>query len=598
MHHVQRTSEPGDEPERALRLVHVTTVPLSLVALINRQVSYMQARGYDVHGVSSAGALAAEFTRACSAPHHAVPMTRRITPFRDLVALWRLHRTFGRIDPHIVHTHTPKAGLLGILAACTKSVPVRVYHLRGLRYATTTGVTRSILVNAERLACLASHRVIAVSHSVRAQALHDRLCRSGKIIVLASGSGNGVDARGRFNPDFPSTRTRTALRAALGIPEDALVIGMVGRLTPEKGVIELSEAWRQIRDELPSARLLLAGPLEVDAALPPHVLEQLRADHRVHLPGFGLAEDMPDFYRVMDVFVLPSYREGLPNALLEASAMRLPVVATRVAGCVDVVEDGVNGTLIPVAQVEPLAAALRTYLTDPERRQQHGGAARERVLEYFQPERIWLALHEEYQRLWRARSRYRGKRTFDLLAASAALIVTTPLLALVAVLVRLVDGAPVFFRHVRPGWQGTPFTLLKFKTMRPALCATDRTDAERITPLGRFLRATSLDELPQLVNVLRGEMSLVGPRPLLMEYLSAYTAWQAHRHDVKPGITGLAQVSGRRDLTWEQKLELDLWYVDHCSLAMDVRILGATAWKVLTREGTEPGADARPGSCT
>lgn len=185
-----------------------------------------------------------------------------------------------------------------------------------------------------------------------------------------------------------------------------------------------------------------------------------------------------------------------------------------------------------------------------------------------------------------------GKRLFDLAAAGLGLLVLSPLLLALAILVRARHGAPVLFRQERPGYKGIPFHVHKFRTMNGARAAdgTLLPDAERLTSLGRFLRATSLDELPELVNVLRGEMSLVGPRPLLMQYLERYSPEQMRRHDALPGITGWAQVNGRNALTWEDKFRLDVWYVDHWSFWLDIKILLLTLWKVLTREGiSQPG---------
>ncbi len=185
-----------------------------------------------------------------------------------------------------------------------------------------------------------------------------------------------------------------------------------------------------------------------------------------------------------------------------------------------------------------------------------------------------------------------GKRVLDLTLAVPLLLVASPLLLAIAALLRLRLGRPVLFRQQRPGLHGRPFTLLKFRTMTEARDASGALlpDAERLPAFGRFLRSTSLDELPELVNVLRGEMSLVGPRPLLMQYLDRYTPEQMRRHEVRPGITGWAQVNGRNALTWEQKFALDIWYVEHLSLWLDLRIMALTVWKILTREGiAEPG---------
>jgi len=184
------------------------------------------------------------------------------------------------------------------------------------------------------------------------------------------------------------------------------------------------------------------------------------------------------------------------------------------------------------------------------------------------------------------------KRLFDISVASLVLVLLSPILLVVALMVRINLGAPVLFRQVRPGLGGQPFVLLKFRTMRDAVDGSGNPlpDEQRLTRLGKFLRASSLDELPELWNVLKGDMSLVGPRPLLMEYLSLYTREQARRHDVRPGITGWAQVNGRNALDWEERFAMDVWYVDNCSFWLDVKILWLTLLKVIRAEGvSQPG---------
>jgi lipopolysaccharide/colanic/teichoic acid biosynthesis glycosyltransferase len=205
-----------------------------------------------------------------------------------------------------------------------------------------------------------------------------------------------------------------------------------------------------------------------------------------------------------------------------------------------------------------------------------------------------------------------AKRLFDLVLTLPGLIVLSPILGLIALAVWINHGRPVLFRQVRPGYGGKPYTVFKFRTMRMALTSDGELlpDKVRLTALGRLLRSFSLDELPELWNVVRGEMSLVGPRPLLMQYLDRYTPEQARRHDAVPGITGWAQIHGRNAVTWEEKFALDVWYVDHWSLGLDLKILWLTLWKVITREGisqpgratadefmgSPPGTDGDPGA--
>jgi sugar transferase EpsL len=184
-----------------------------------------------------------------------------------------------------------------------------------------------------------------------------------------------------------------------------------------------------------------------------------------------------------------------------------------------------------------------------------------------------------------------AKALIDRVGAFLALLGCLPILAVVALLVRITLGRPIFFRQKRPGLGGEPFDLIKFRTMQEG----KGSDAERLTTVGRFLRSSSLDELPELWNVLRGEMSLVGPRPLLVEYLDRYTPEQARRHEMKPGLTGWSQVNGRNAISWVEKLALDVWYVDHWSLWLDLRILALTPRAVLTGRGvTAPGSATVP----
>jgi lipopolysaccharide/colanic/teichoic acid biosynthesis glycosyltransferase len=183
---------------------------------------------------------------------------------------------------------------------------------------------------------------------------------------------------------------------------------------------------------------------------------------------------------------------------------------------------------------------------------------------------------------------------FDYVAAALALVVLLPLLAIIALAILVTMGRPILFGQRRPGRQGRPFTMYKFRTMRDGRDERGRPlpDAMRLTRLGRFLRSTSLDELPELLNVMRGEMSLVGPRPLLMEYLDRYTPEQARRHEVKPGITGWAQINGRNAISWDEKFRLDVWYVDHWSLWLDLSILVKTVAVVVSGKGVSKAGHA------
>jgi glycosyltransferase involved in cell wall biosynthesis len=391
------TSGPPRTEVAAPTLVHVTTVPMSL-AFLSGQVSYMRSQGFRVHVVSSPGPGLSAFGEREGASVEAIAMRRAITPVHDLVALYRLWRMLRHARPDIVHSHTPKGGLLGMMAATLARTPVRVYHIRGLAFVTESGFRRRLLRLTEWISCALAHRVVAVSHSMRSIAVDEGLCPREKIKVLLGGSGNGVDATGRFKPLTESLRV--AARAEHGIPEDALVVGFVGRLARDKGIVELAAAWKRLREELPGLHLLVVGWNELEPGLAA-LWGALHSDPRVHLTG--PQSDMPRLYAAMDVVALPTYREGFPNVALEAAAMRLPIVATSVPGCVDAVRDGVTGTLVPARDVEALTEALHLYLSAPSLRASHGEAGRRRVLAEFRREAIWEAIAAEYRDLLGAR---------------------------------------------------------------------------------------------------------------------------------------------------------------------------------------------------
>ena len=374
-------------------LIHVTTIPESL-PFVAGQPAYMKTKGFESHAVSSPGPFLTQFSMEESLPIHAVSMARRITPLRDLVALFKLWRLFRILRPHIVHAHTPKGGLLGMLAARLARVPVRIYHMHGLPFITATGLRRRILLATETVSCRMASQVLCVSPSVRSMAVDLELSPPGKIHVLLHGSCNGIDAETGFNPDRLNPLVRDEVRHRYGIPPDATVVGFIGRLARAKGLVELGAAWDMLREEHADLHLLLIGPEEPGDPPPPMVLDRLRADPRVHFAGENW--DTPPLYRAMDILVLPSHREGFPIVLLEGAAMALPIVATRVTGCVDAVLDDMTGTLVPAYDPTALAGGLQRYLCDPELRRQHGAAARVRILRDFSGQAMREAIYQRY----------------------------------------------------------------------------------------------------------------------------------------------------------------------------------------------------------
>lgn len=373
-------------------LVHVLTVPESL-RFLRGQPAFMREHGFDTHVVCSPGPLLDAFAREEGATAHAIEMRRAITPREDLVALARLTSLLRRLRPDVVHAQTPKGGLLGVLAGRAAGAPRVLYHMRGLPFMGARPPTRWLLVATERIACGAAHAVICHSASLRAVAEDAGVVARGRAIVLGPG-GNGVDTE-RFDPDGATRERALAIRRDLAIPEGAPVIGFVGRLVRDKGIVELREAWTTLRERFPEARLLVVGPFEERDPVPLETRRALETDPRVHL--VGATEDVAPYYALMDVLALPTYREGFPNVPLEAAAMRVPVVATRIPGCVDAVRDGETGTLVSAADARALTQAVDRYLADPRLRREHGAAGRHRATSELARERVWLEQSEVYR---------------------------------------------------------------------------------------------------------------------------------------------------------------------------------------------------------
>ncbi len=378
----------------SIRIVYVATSPLFL-NFFRGQVRFLKERGFEISVVCSPGEMLEKFAEHEQVRGYGVEMPRRITPVQDLFALTRLYAIFRTLRPHIVHANTPKGGLLGTVAAQLCRVPVRIYHIRGLPFVTASGRRRALLRWSEKVSCRLAHSVLCVSHSLREVVVQEGLCPPDKVRVLASGSGQGVDADRQFNPCHYSDAMRRALRAQLGIPADATVVGYVGRIVRDKGMGELAEAWHSLRAQYPELYLLLVGDFEPQDPVPENVRRAFLEDDRVTITGW--VADTAPYYAIMDVLILPSYREGFPNTPLEASAMELPVIATRIPGCVDAVADGVTGTLVPPQDANALHEAIARYIRLPELRAQHGRAGRDRVLREYRPEVIWQALLEHYR---------------------------------------------------------------------------------------------------------------------------------------------------------------------------------------------------------
>jgi glycosyltransferase involved in cell wall biosynthesis len=383
------------------RLVHLTTTDMSLELLLGPQLSAFIDAGYEVIGMSAPGPFVPAI-EARGVRH--VPLanaTRAMSLRRDAAALVELRRRFVELRPDIVHTHNPKPGVYGRLAARAARVPVIVNTVHGL-YATPEDrlAKRVVVYSLERVAATCSHAELVQNVEDIAVLRRLRIPES-KLAVL----GNGVDL-GRFGP-VTDLAVRAQVRRGWGVADDALVVGAVGRLVLEKGYRELFEAWATVRCDHPDAELVVIGPTDDDKAdaLPPDVVD-LAERHGVRLVGHR--DDIEDCYRAMDLYVLASHREGFPRSAMEAAASGLPIVATDIRGCRQVVDDGVTGVLVPVRSPTGLAAAISALLADPDRRAAMSAAATERARTHFDQQRVIDLTLATYDRLLHARGRDGG----------------------------------------------------------------------------------------------------------------------------------------------------------------------------------------------
>lgn len=358
--------------------------------LVEGQLDYLAEHGWDVH-VGAGSARYSPNVRDSAFTLHPLPLSRSIRPIRDTSAFLSLLRLCRRLRPSVVHASTPKAGLLGTLAAWVMRVPVRVYVVRGLRFETAAGLARPLMLCAEWITCRCATHVVCVSPSVRHVLVSSRLAPEGKAHVLARGSGNGVSLDW-FMDEHSRARLRALTRRDLGIADNAFVIGFVGRITPDKGFCELYEAWRTVRRRHPRAHLIVVGPVEAGDSAIRRAVALLRSDPRAHLTG---TEWNPvRYYAAMDILCLPSRREGLPNVVLEAAAMHVPSVVTAATGCTDAVIPNVTGVIVHSGSPDALAHAIAGYLVDGDKRKAHGRAACERAVSDFSQQRVWSALSE------------------------------------------------------------------------------------------------------------------------------------------------------------------------------------------------------------
>lgn len=356
----------------------------------------LREAGFHVTLISSPGEEMNSIVAREGAEPIALRMKRNIAPLADIISLLRIVRLMRRLRPDIVEFSSPKAGLLGSLAAWFAGVPVRIYMLRGLKFQGATGIKRSMLIAAERVAAACAQIVLCNSHSMRAEAIAAQIAPAAKLHLLGAGSSNGVDVE-RFLPGLSDVRDR------LGLPPSVPVIGFVGRLTRDKGIPELLDAFDLILASVPDSHLLLVGWYDrAEDALSADLKTRIESHPRIHFTGY--VADTAPWYRVMDLLVLPTWREGFPNVVLEAGASGLPVVTTLATGSRDSVIPEVTGVLIPPGYPEAIAEAVLSLLNDTERCHKMGRAARAWIIENYSNARVLGLTVDYYKSLLRNHS--------------------------------------------------------------------------------------------------------------------------------------------------------------------------------------------------
>lgn len=378
------------------KLIRITTVPISLEKLLEGQLSFMN-NYYEVVAVSAEKEYLEKYGRENMIRTFWVEMTREITPFKDLKAVIKLYNFLRKEKPAIVHTHTPKAGIVGMLAAKIAGVPIRLHTVAGMPLMEATGFKRKLLNVVEKLTCQFATKVYPNSHGLKDFILAEGFAGEEKLEVLGKGSSNGIDTR-YFDPESFSKEQRNQKRIELGIPEKDLVFIFVGRLVKEKGINELVAAFSKLNEIDNNVSLLLVGPYEQDLdPLSPETLQEIEKHPKIISTGFQA--DVRPYLNASDIMTFPSYREGFPNVIMQAGAMGLASIVTDINGCNEIVSHDYNGMIIPVKNEEELLSALKLIIENPAYAKQLRKNSREVICRHYEREEYWQVLLREYKKL-------------------------------------------------------------------------------------------------------------------------------------------------------------------------------------------------------
>lgn len=381
------------------KLIRVTTVPVSLNILLKGQFKFMSEHGFEVIAVSSAGPELTELSEREKIQTRTVEMSRKITPVRDLISLIRMYRLFKTEKPQIVHSHTPKAGVISMLAARLAGVPVRLHTVAGLPLMESKGLRKKLLSMVERLTYCCATQVFPNSKGLYEYITHHHFASPNKLKIISNGSSNGIDP-GFFFPETVSRKSRKELRDKLNISQNDFVFVFVGRLVGDKGVNELVSAFKRLSTKTglnKTPKLLLVGNYETELdPLKPETLKEIETNPNIIYAGYQ--KDVRPWFGISDCLAFPSYREGFPNVILQAAAMGLPSVVSDICGCNEFISHRVNGLIIPKKDDQQLQTAMEQLINDHELYHRLKSAARSAISNRYEQSFVWEALFEEYSK--------------------------------------------------------------------------------------------------------------------------------------------------------------------------------------------------------
>lgn len=384
------------------KLIRITTVPVSLLILLKNQLTFMSDH-YEVIAVSSGGEILDQVAKQAGVRTLAVEMTRKITPLKDIAALWNLYKLIKREKPKYVHTHTPKAGLLGMIAAWLAGVPLRLHTVAGMPLLESDGIKRKILDFVEKMTYRFATKVYPNSHQLKKIIIENNYCDPSKLHVIGNGSSNGIDTS-HFDPqlllnkDAGSVDAKNILRESYGIPKTAIVYCFIGRMVKDKGIKELVSSFIKINNTRPNTRLILVGPFENDLdPLDAYTDNQVKKHPAIIWVGFQ--KDVRPYLVASDVFVFPSYREGFPNVVMQSGAMGLPSIVSNINGCNEIVVDHENGLIIPPKDEVELYHAMAELHDNSSLREKLAKNSRPMILSRYDQNYIWGELLREYRQL-------------------------------------------------------------------------------------------------------------------------------------------------------------------------------------------------------